>query len=258
LLIAKAIEPNPRQVKRFINNIILAKAVFGEDIDYDKLIVVKALNFRREWNKFLESISVDDKTRADFFKKHYIPPTRKGRSITNQDALKSYIKEQDGTNEPLSEEMINIFQELVKEGNQRQASDSLRDFLNAGADEILRDINDMEKYRRALEATRLEEEAAAKKRIADEIEQTRRRLLREMNEIEIWASELVDKGFLNKYKKALEERGINAEKLLENILEYLRAARNSLADGDIAGAEYYIAQAFRSYDKLVVSFPKLR
>ena len=32
-LIVKAIEPNPRQVKRFVNNIILAKEVFGKEID---------------------------------------------------------------------------------------------------------------------------------------------------------------------------------------------------------------------------------
>jgi hypothetical protein len=46
-LIVKAVESNPRQVKRFINNIILAESVFGKPVD--ELIAVQALNFRQEW-----------------------------------------------------------------------------------------------------------------------------------------------------------------------------------------------------------------
>jgi KAP family P-loop domain len=68
-LIVKAIEPNPRQVKRFVNNIILANEVFGKDID--KLIVVQALHFRSEWNRFLELISADDELRKTFFREYY-------------------------------------------------------------------------------------------------------------------------------------------------------------------------------------------
>jgi|SRR5215211_1731888 len=67
-LIVKAIEPNPRQVKRFVNNIILARAVFGKEIDIDKLIAVQALNFRLKWNKFLELISEHDTTRKTFLR----------------------------------------------------------------------------------------------------------------------------------------------------------------------------------------------
>jgi uncharacterized protein YjbI with pentapeptide repeats/molybdopterin-guanine dinucleotide biosynthesis protein A len=157
LLIVKAVEPNPRQVKRFVNDIILANAVFGQDIDikFDKLIAVQALNFRTKWNKFLELISENDATRKTFFEEYYIPPKGKGRSIRSKDALDSFIKEQSDANRPLPEEIIKIFQELII----KQEDGSLKSFLDdAGAAEILRDIVNMEDYRRALEATKFIEE----------------------------------------------------------------------------------------------------
>ncbi len=58
-LIKKGVELNPRQVKTFINTIILAKSVFDKPIK--ESIVVQALKFRREWNTFLELVKDDDK-----------------------------------------------------------------------------------------------------------------------------------------------------------------------------------------------------
>ena len=51
----KAVQLNPREVKRFINNVILAKSVFEKPVD--QLIAVRALDFRTEWNKFFERIT---------------------------------------------------------------------------------------------------------------------------------------------------------------------------------------------------------
>ncbi len=150
-LIVKAIEPNPRQVKRFVNNIILAKSVFGRDID--KLIAVQALNFRPEWNRFLELVTKDD-TRKTFFNDYYIPLKEKDNIIKNKDALDNFIKEKSDASVALSKEtIVNIFQELLEPHNE-----ALRGFLDAGADKILRDIERMEDYRRALEATKLKQE----------------------------------------------------------------------------------------------------
>jgi hypothetical protein len=53
-ILVKAVELNPREVKRFINNVVLAKAVFDKPVD--ELIVVQALNFRRDWKRFFELI----------------------------------------------------------------------------------------------------------------------------------------------------------------------------------------------------------
>jgi len=154
LLIVKAVEPNPRQVKRFINNIILARAVFGKHYDIDKLITVQALNFRREWNKFLDLISENDNTRTTFFLDYYDYLNGKGKSIKNENELNSFVKEQSGANRPVPKEIIAIFQELVI----NQKNDSLKSFLDAGADVILLGIAKMEDYRRALDATKFKEE----------------------------------------------------------------------------------------------------
>jgi hypothetical protein len=152
-LIVKAIEPNPRQVKRFVNNIILARAVFGEQIETDKLIAVQALNFHPKWNKFLELISENNNTRKTFFEEYYIQG--KGKSIRNKDALDSFIKEHSEANAPLPKGIIDIFQELLVNQN----DNTLKSFLDdAGADKISRDIAEMEDYRRALEATKFKEE----------------------------------------------------------------------------------------------------
>jgi hypothetical protein len=153
LLIVNAIEPNPRQVKRFINNIILAKAAFGKDID--KLITVQALNFRRDWKRFLELITPDE-TRMTFFADYYLPlkeksPKEEGKVIISKDTLERIIKEKSGANPPLPSEMLAIFQEIIDQ------YDTLMSFLDAGADRILLAIERMEEYRRALEATKLKE-----------------------------------------------------------------------------------------------------
>ena len=63
-LIVKAVECNRREVKRFINHIILIRSVFDKPVN--KLIVIQALKFRSEWNKFLEFI-VSDMIRNNFF-----------------------------------------------------------------------------------------------------------------------------------------------------------------------------------------------
>ena len=66
-LLVKAIEANPREVKRFVNQIILAKSVFDKPVD--NLIVVQALRFNPEWRWFLDYItSIDNK---EFFDNYH-------------------------------------------------------------------------------------------------------------------------------------------------------------------------------------------
>jgi hypothetical protein len=167
-LIVNAIEPNPRQVKRFVNNIILARSVFSKpdkDIHINKLIAVQALNFRSEWNKFLELITPDP-TRRIFFEDYYIPLKKKGKDVLDNfiNGLDNIIntgksQESEGLEQvnselkvplPMRKDIIDIFKELKK-----PTSVTLRSFLDAGSDEILLCIKIMEDYRRALEATKL-------------------------------------------------------------------------------------------------------
>jgi hypothetical protein len=59
-VIAKAVELNPREVKRFINNFIIAREIFsGKEVKAEELLLVQALKIR--WNKFYSYISTDEK-----------------------------------------------------------------------------------------------------------------------------------------------------------------------------------------------------
>jgi hypothetical protein len=147
-LIAKGVEPNPRLIKRFLNNIILAKGVFGQYVDFDRLIAVQTLIYRRDWNIFLELISQNDDVRKTFFGEYYIPLRGEGKGIRNKDALDNFIKDQSHANRPLPKEITHIFQELIKH-------DDLMSLLDEGVAEIFRGIDRMENYRRALKSTKL-------------------------------------------------------------------------------------------------------
>jgi hypothetical protein len=147
-LIVKAVELNPRQVKRFINNIILAQDVFNKDID--KLIAVRALDFRRDWQNFLELITPNDK-RKKFFKgylKLKDPERDNLKDITKKEELEEFAKKLSEEDSSFKEN-FEVYQELIK----KDAGKDLMNFLDAGAAKILKDIKDMEEYRRALETT---------------------------------------------------------------------------------------------------------
>lgn len=139
-LLVKAIKWNPREVKRFINNIILAQAVFGKSVD--ELMVIQALNFRYEWNKFLEFITSNEKRQQ--FLNEYKKQKEQDKAII--------IKDLDSFNREISEaypsfrEILDWYPLFFKQNN------DLREFLDAGADEILLKIHDIEGHRRALNA----------------------------------------------------------------------------------------------------------
>jgi hypothetical protein len=122
---------NPRQVKRFINNIILAESVFNKPVD--ELIAVQALNFRHEWRKFLDLITPNDDRRKTFFNE-YKKIKEEGKVVTTEAELDKPIEQVSENNHPLLKNVANIYRELVKQDY------SLRDFLDAGAQEVLERI----------------------------------------------------------------------------------------------------------------------
>lgn len=128
-LLIKAVESNPREIKRFINHIILAKAVFDKPVR--NLIVVQALKFRHDWNKFLEFITqLED--RKDFL-------TQCKKLANDNSALDKYRKLLDNTYPAFYSN-----------------DDPLRKFIDAGAGDVLLSIDDMEEYRRSLQAVSLD------------------------------------------------------------------------------------------------------
>jgi KAP family P-loop domain len=143
-LIAKAVQSNPRQLKRFINNIIFAKTVFN-DRDTDKLIVVQALDFRPEWNKFLELITPNDRRKAFF--KHYVEQKGADKVIRRIEDLDRLSKGSSYS------DILKVYRELIN-----QEESDLRQFLDEGIDEEVHEklfkIEKMEEYRVALDVTK--------------------------------------------------------------------------------------------------------
>jgi hypothetical protein len=83
-IIVRAVEKNPREVKRFINTVILAQAIFNKPID--NLLIVQALRFRSEWNKLLNLMMSDDKKREflEAYRVLYSPDSRERESGKGQ------------------------------------------------------------------------------------------------------------------------------------------------------------------------------
>ncbi len=143
-LLVKAIEANPREVKRFVNQIILAKSVFDKPVD--NLIVVQALRFNPEWRWFLDYIiSIDNK--QEFFDGYF----------------DYFLNDHDGTDKNKKEGCKNTIEQypsfkdiLENHSSFFEDNDSLRRLLDAGAIEKLSNLNNMEEYRRALEVVSLE------------------------------------------------------------------------------------------------------
>jgi hypothetical protein len=98
---------------------------------------------------------------------------------------------------------------------------------------------------------------------AEEIEKTRKKLLTEINRIDLWANTLADNGLFDrqkkaKQKKAFEENGNSAPvDLFDDIQKNLREARTTLYNGDLSQSDYLASKALRSYDKALYSSSRL-
>jgi len=88
-----------------------------------------------------------------------------------------------------------------------------------------------------------------KKPPADEVERIKKKLLREINRLDILINNLVDNGLFDKQKEAFEKKGIQPDEAFEEIQQHLKDARTRLYDEDLPGAQYSTTKAQRSYDK---------
>jgi hypothetical protein len=99
--------------------------------------------------------------------------------------------------------------------------------------------------------------AEEKKPPADEIERAKKKLLREINRIDICTNSLVDNGLFDKQKKAFEKKGRDPDKAFEDIQQYLKDARTKLYNDDLSGSEYFTSKALRSYDQALYTPSRL-
>lgn len=127
-LIIRAVEWNPREVKRFLNHVLLAKAIFDKPVD--RLIVVQALRFNIRWNWFLNHL-LDETSKKGFLSE-----------------CEMFLK--DKTRDMATFEFKARISLLAKD-------EPLQEFMNAGALTRLQQIQNFEEYRRALASIGTEE-----------------------------------------------------------------------------------------------------
>ena len=93
-LIIKATQLNPRDIKRFINSIVLAREFYSQDIkNIDKIIAIQAFYFHgHEWIKFLIRL-IPYEQRINFLM-HFILLLEIKKYITSLDDLNKIIKDE--------------------------------------------------------------------------------------------------------------------------------------------------------------------
>jgi uncharacterized protein YjbI with pentapeptide repeats len=94
-LIIKATQLNPRDIKRFINSIVLARDIYGQDIkDIDKIIAIQAFYFHgRKWIEFLKLL-IPYEQRVKFLTHFILLVERKLKDITILDDLRNIIEDE--------------------------------------------------------------------------------------------------------------------------------------------------------------------
>ena len=93
-LIINATQLNPRDIKRFINSIVLARDVYGQDIEnIDKIIAIQAFYFHgRKWIEFLKLL-IPYEQRIAFLTHFIVLLEIKSQDITILDDLNKIIKD---------------------------------------------------------------------------------------------------------------------------------------------------------------------
>ena len=178
-LVVKGVQLNPREIKRFVNSIILAASVFFPDnknLSIKELITVQALSFRNDWKNFLDIITPDEY--RGILLTHYIQfknsSLMKGAPLPN---LQDLLSDTSQKGADFFKEINNIYDKIIPHEEIVRSIESdkinryrnelrdfyieyiklgedLKSFLECGADVILRDLKQMHVYRRALQATK--------------------------------------------------------------------------------------------------------
>lgn len=129
------------------SNIILANAVFqdpankstNEESRLIQLLVIQALRFRRDWNKFLEFIMLDDQARKDFLKQF------QNLKLIDEGTGVDEFKRKMSETYPLFKDFLDFNKSFLT------GTDALTIFLMDGAASKLLEIDEMEPFRRSLE-----------------------------------------------------------------------------------------------------------
>jgi uncharacterized protein YjbI with pentapeptide repeats len=147
-LIIKATELNPRDVKRFINSIVISHVIYGHEIDdIEKIIVIQAFYFHGDkWIEFLKLL-IPNKQRIAFLMHFILWLGRESTNISNLYDLKNVLQgdktleKDDYIYKSLAEKpLLDIYKKLIDiDDNQ------LFTFLSLSKETLLR-IDKIERY----------------------------------------------------------------------------------------------------------------
>jgi uncharacterized protein YjbI with pentapeptide repeats len=157
-LIISAAKLNPRDVKRFINTVIISTYIYEQNIeDIDKLIAIQAFYFRgSKWIDFLKLITIY-KIRIDFLKKFILWKERLGRdpwgrrqdgdSTTTFEDFKKFTDDvlNKKSDFALDKSTTDIFRKLTELND-----NDLFLFIKTSADTLIK-IDEIDRYLRALD-----------------------------------------------------------------------------------------------------------
>jgi predicted KAP-like P-loop ATPase len=134
-LIATAVEFNPREIKRFINNFIISHEIYANaKVNSKELLVVQALKVR--WNKFYSYISSSDKFRTEL--RRYI-------EMPEEERAKALVTRKNDNSKPFKEYERKLFT--------FESDYELWNFLDIHKNLIFQ-IKDWKIYQRAVESTK--------------------------------------------------------------------------------------------------------
>jgi KAP family P-loop domain/Pentapeptide repeats (8 copies) len=190
-LIVKAVKPTPREIKRFINSIILSRELYGSE-NVAESTAIQALHFRREWNNFLDFISDDDEIRHKFLNMYKHPKEGLLQEFPNFSSVYPNFFEQD---------------------------DPLMAFLDAGAADLLNKPVNMRELRRTADPV------VASEPQFDHIRQVGRPSPHIAKDISVQSSKSIDTDeyMLELLKKGTKDRAVHHEYYsTDELLEPLR------------------------------------
>ena len=152
-LIVKATELNPRDVKRFINSIVISQEIYGQGInDIEKIIVIQAFYFHGDkWVEFLKLL-IPYRQRIEFVT-HFILWLEKESTISNLPDLNSILQDDESRKKGnyvykslANKSLLYIYKKLVDIGD-----NDLFTFLKSSKETLLK-IDNIERYLGVLDA----------------------------------------------------------------------------------------------------------
>lgn len=134
--VSKAVERNPREVKRFLNNFIVAYEIYEKDTRIDRvvLLILQALNVR--WNSFYRLIMNSTKEIRETIKKY--------SELTGNERLRIYEPSQQ--QEP--DDRLKFDEQSKILLSEFKLDDELWNFIKENSTAIL-EVEDLDIYRRA-------------------------------------------------------------------------------------------------------------